>query len=178
MRNNMNNKQKKPEPRYVDNICIEQYAEEAKMSQYLGDIKSVLKAEKSRMKKIPFKKEEVIKLDEYERDLAQKHKCQQENTVDCVAGLGKRNLLMIEMKFNVSTLNMKNVAKNVREKFSSSLSKLRCTSNFCCLGKVVILLSDNKFETQKNGLRKLLNYDKNYEILKVTEFYDKYFYKF
>lgn len=178
MQNKRNNKQKEQGTHYVDNSCIERYAEEVKMSQYIGNIRSVLISEKSRMKKSPFKGEEVIKLDEYERIFAKKYKRQQENTVDCVAGLGKRSLLMIEMKFSVSTLNMKNVAKSVRDKFKSSLPKLRCSSNFCCLDKMVVLLSDRNFETQKSGLKRLLNMNNKFEILKVTEFYDKYFCKY
>lgn len=178
MQNKRNNKLNEQELHYVDNSCIELYAEEAKMSQYLGNIKQVLKSENSRMKNSSFKSEEVINLDEYERFLAKKHKCEQENTVDCVAGLGKRSLLMIEMKFNVKTLNMKNVAKSVRDKFKSSLPILRCTSNFRCLDKVVILLGDKNFETQKSGLKKSLNMDNKFEILKVKEFYDKYFCKY
>ena len=82
------------------------------------------------------------------------------------------------MKFNVKTLNMKNVAKSVRDKFKSSLPILRCTSNFRCLDKVVILLGDKNFETQKSGLKKSLNMDNKFEILKVKEFYDKYFCKY
>lgn len=67
------------------------------------------------------------------------------------------------------------VANDIKYKANSSACKLRCSSDFCNLNRVVILLSDKNFEVQKNTLKKMLLMDKKYEVLNVSNFYKEYF---
>ena len=176
----MSSKKKKEQvvesPHFISNSCIESFAKVAKMDSFLDEIRNILNDEKCSSKEICFTKEKAIQLDAYERSYAKSNKIQQSPTVDCVVGLGKNVLLMVEMKFQVvTTKNMKNAANDIKYKANSSACKLRCSSDFCNLNRVVILLSDKNFEVQKNTLKKMLLMDKKYEVLNVSNFYKEYF---
>lgn len=176
----MSSKKKKEKvvesPHFISNLCIESFARVSKMDSFLDEIKNILNGEKCSSKENCFTNEKAIQLDAYERFYAKNNKIQQSPTVDCVVGLGKNTLLMVEMKFQVvTTKNMKNVANDIKNKANSSASKLRGSANFCCLNKVVILLSDKNFEVQKNILKRMLLMDKKYEVLNLSNFHKEYF---
>ena len=161
--------------RYLGNSCIEGYAMGKHMSSNVQLIKDILRKENSSMNRCPFGEEKAINLDDFENSNAKKRGTSQSCTVDCVVGLETNYLLMVEMKFKVKTVNMNNIAKNVRKKEMSSRAMLGGWLEYTCLGKMIVLLGDEKFESQKNSLYKALGMNRKFEILKVSDFYQKYF---
>ena len=159
---------------YSDDSVIT-FAMEMGMTPYVNLLKTILKNEYMKNKECPFVEEKAIALDEYEKVNAKKEKRQQRPTVDCVIGLEHNQLLMVEMKFNATSRNKKNLANDVMLKHESSCGILRCSSNYVCLNKMVVLLSDKNFDTQKNKLHRSLANNPNYEILRTSEFYNRYF---
>lgn len=122
-------------------------------------------------------KEKAVNLDDFEIKSSRKSGASQSCTVDCVVGLENNCLLMVEMKFRVKTLNMKKIARNVQDKRASSRVKLDGWEDYTCLNKIVVLLNDDKFESQRNCLYRALGMNLDYEILRISEFYNKYFAK-
>lgn len=85
-------------------------------------------------------------------------------------------LVLVEMKFEVKTLKMKNVAKNIKDKRDYSLKIFNQLENFSCYSKVIILLSDKRFEQHKGNLRReLFLKPGQFEIMKVSDFYKDHF---
>lgn len=165
-------------PHYEDNSCIEGFANEAKMSAFLRTFCDLLERERCKSHSSKFKDEKAIDFDAYETSLKKKCKGQEEPTVDCIVGLEIKQLMLVEMKFGVRTLKMNNVAKNIKDKRTHSICQLRTSTSYRCYEKVIVLLKDEKFELHKNCLTKQLSNDvKHFEILRVSDFYDKYFSK-
>lgn len=171
------NRNRASECRYIDNSCIEKYAKGKHMASSIQFIKDILKRENASMARCPFETEKAVNLDEFEIKSSRKSGTSRSRTVDCVVGLENNCLLMVEMKFRVKTQNMKNIARNVKDKRASSRVKLDGWEDYACLNKIVVLLNDDKFEIQKSCLYRALGMDMDYEILRISEFYNKYFAK-
>ena len=165
-------------PHYKNNECIENFARESNYMRYIDQFDNILRKESCPRSQCIFKDVKAFDFDRCETSLKQKNKNQEKPTVDCVVGMDKSTLVLVEMKFEVKTLKMKNVAKNIKDKRDYSLKIFNQLENFSCYSKVIILLSDKGFEQHKGNLRReLLLKPGQFEIMKVSDFYKDHFLK-
>lgn len=163
-------------PHYKNNDCIESFAREANYMMYIDRFDNILRKESCPQSQCIFKDVKAFDFDRCETSLKKKNKNQEKPTVDCVVGMDNSTLVLVEMKFEVKTLKMKNVAKNIKDKRDYSLKIFNQLENFSCYSKVIILLSDKRFEQHKGNLRRELFLKLGqFEIMKVSDFYKDHF---
>ena len=163
-------------PHYKNNDCIESFAREANYMMYIDRFDNILRKESCPQSQCIFKDVKAFDFDRGETSLKKKNKNQEKPTVDCVVGMDNSTLVLVEMKFEVKTLKMKNVAKNIKDKRDYSLKIFNQLENFSCYSKVIILLSDKRFEQHKGNLRReLFLKPGQFEIMKVSDFYKDHF---
>ena len=160
--------------KYLENADIEDYVSEDKVMRLcLEKIITILRREGCKEKNLKFTCEVALDLDKVEIE-NRKGTSNRDNTVDFVIGLGNKQLLLVEAKFDAK--NMENVASDIPKKVKHSREILTCNPKFVSFyNKSLILLNSEKFEQNKRKLLTLLNNQTSYAPMKVNEFYTTFF---
>lgn len=160
------------------NTVIENLAETfGAFKPCLNNLYNILKDEHCPTNKIPFCNGELaINLDMYESQRAKLQKNSRNATADCIIGLQYNWLLLVEIKYEVKTIVMDTLSKNIREKREYSRNILNSYEGFHCEKKMIILLNDNNFEIKKTRLLRCLgNKVSDYKVMTISKFYEVYF---